>query len=388
MHVGCDSIICPDNYIDNWTLDSNKELISSVWELKDKAAGLHCMKKVEEWKYLGDILSSNAKCDANIKERVRRGTGAAIQVTQMLDDLCLGKFYFQAANTLRSSLFLSSLISNAESWVNVSNKHMSDLEATDEQLLRGILAAQRNTPKEALFLETGNIPVKYVIISRRVNFLHYILCQDEDSLISRFFAAQCADPIKGDWASTVKKDLEFLNIDLSFEEISSYSKKAFKLIVKDAVKAKAFSDLVKAQQGHSKGKEITYRDLSLQEYLKANSPLTNKEKRFLFSARTRGLDVKNNFKQGKKDLQCRLCRKHIEDQQSLLTCEALDQGSYAHFSTQPRYSDIFSENLEKLAAITRVLHKKFDNFTYHVNRQAPHSLLALLQMLFSLLITL
>ena len=111
--------------------------ISSVWDLNDKEAGQHCMKKVNEWKYLGDILSSNAKCDANIKERVRRGTGAAIQVTQMLDDLCLGKFYFQAANTLRSSLFLSSLISNAESWVNVSNKHMSDLEATDEQLLRG-----------------------------------------------------------------------------------------------------------------------------------------------------------------------------------------------------------------------------------------------------------
>ena len=168
----------------------------------------------------------------------------------------------------------------------------------------------------------------------------------------------------------MKKDLEFLNINLSFEEISSYSKKAFKLIVKDAVKAKAFSDLVKAQQGHSKGKEIIYRDLSLQEYLKANSPFTNKEKRFLFSARTRGLDVKNNFKQGKKDLQCRLCRKHIEDQESLLTCEALDQGSNGHFSPQPRYSDIFSENMEKLAAITRVLHQKFDNFTYHVSRQA------------------
>ena len=232
----------------------------------------------------------------------------------MLDDLCLGKFYFQAANILRSSLFLSSLISNAESWVNVSNKHVSNLEATDEQLLRDIFAAQRNTPKEMLFLETGNIPVKYVIISRRVNFLHYILCQDEDSLLSKFFAAQCADPIKGDWASTVKRDLKFLDINLSFQDISSYSKKAFKLIVKDAVKAKAFSDLVKAQKGHSKGKEITYKELSLQEYLKADSPLTTKEKRFLFSARTRGLNVRNNFKKGKTDLQCRLCQKHIEDQ--------------------------------------------------------------------------
>ena len=98
--------------------------------------------------------------------------------------------------------------------------------------------------------------MKYVIISRRVNFLHYILSQDEDSLLSRFFDAQFEDPIKGDWASTVKRDLEFLNIKLTFKEISSYSKKAFKLLVKDAVKAKAFSDLVKAQKGHSKGKEI------------------------------------------------------------------------------------------------------------------------------------
>ena len=143
--------------------------------------------------------------------------------------------------------------------------------------------------------------MKYVIISRRINFLHHILCQDEDSLLSRFLSAQCENPIKGDWASSVKRDLEFLNIKLSFKEKSSYSKKAFKVIVKDAVKAKAFSDLSRAQKGHSKGKEIVYRELSLQKYLNADSPLTIKEKRFLFSARTRGLDVKNNFKQGKNN---------------------------------------------------------------------------------------
>ena len=194
-----------------------------------------------------------------------------------------------------------------------------------------------------------------------------LLCQDEDSLLSKFFAAQCADPIRGDWASTVKRDLELLNIKLSFKEISSYSKRAFKLLVKDAVKAKAFSDLVKAQKGHSKGREITYKELSLQEYLKADSPLTTKEKRFLFSARTRGLDVRNNFKKGKTDLQCRLCQKHIEDQQSLLTCEALKQGQDA---PQQKYSDIFSQDMRELTAITKVLHQRFENFSLHVSRQA------------------
>ena len=122
----------------------------------------------------------------------------------------------------------------------------------------------------------------------------------------------------------MKKDLDFLNINLSFEEIAGYSKAAFKKLVKDSVKKKAFSELIKQQREHSKGKEIVYKDLGLQEYLKLNSPLSIEEKQFLFAARTRGLDLKNNFKQGKKDLRCRLCRGHIEDQQSLLTCPALN----------------------------------------------------------------
>ena len=153
------------------------------------------MKKVTEWKYLGDVLNSDGKCDSNIKERVRKGTGASIQVTQMLSDLCLGKYYFQSAMILRSSLFLSSLISNSEAWVNVSAKNVSDLERIDEQLLRDLLAAQRNTPKETLYLETGSIPVRFVMISRRINFLHWILCEEKNSLVSRFFQAQCSEPI-------------------------------------------------------------------------------------------------------------------------------------------------------------------------------------------------
>ena len=64
-----------------------------------------------------------------------------------------------------------------------------------------------------------------------------------------------------------------------------------------------------------------------------------------------------------------LCRKHIEDQQSLLTCEALDPRKNGQFP-QPEYSDIFSEKIEKLVAITRLLHTKFDKFSFHVNRQA------------------
>ena len=127
---------------------------------------------------------------------------------------------------------------------------------------------------------------------------------------------------------------------------------------------------MKRQKEHSKGKEICYRDLSLQKYLKANSPLSIEEKQFLFAARTRGLGVMNNFKQGKQDIKCRLCKNHTEDQQSLLTCSALNK---IGFSSQPAYCDIFSDNMDKMTAITKLLKEKYAEFTLHVNRQQSSS---------------
>ena len=370
MHVGNKSAICPDNFIDTWTLQSKNQKITSVWELEDVESDQHCMKKVTEWKYLGDVINSNAKCDSNIKDRAGKGSGAADQIIQMLSDLCLGKYYFQSAVILRTSLFLATLLSNAETWVNISPKNISDLENIDEQLLRDLLSAHRKTPKETLYLETGSIPVRFVIIARRINFLHYILCEDKNSLISRFFKAQCAEPIKGDWASTVMKDLDFFNIKLSFDEIARYSKSAFVSLVKDSVKKKAFSELVKQQKDHSKGKEIVYRELCLQKYLGATSPLNKEEKQFLFAARTRGLDLKNNFKQGKQDLMCRLCQGHIEDQQNLLTCSVLNN---VKAPVQADYRDIFSDRMDKLLVITKLLKAKFEEFNFHVNRQPSRS---------------
>ena len=332
------------------------------------------MQKVTEWKYLGDVLNSNGKCDSNIKKRVERGKGAAGKIMHMLSDLCLGKYYFQSAIILRTSLFLASLISNCEAWVNLSPQNISNLESIDEQLLRDLLCAQSKTPKETLYLETGSIPVRFVIISRRINFLHYILCEDENSLLGRFFKAQCAEPVRGDWASTVRKDLDFFNIKLSFDQIARYSKSSFRTFIEDSVKKKAFSELVRKQKEHSKGKEIVYKELCIQNYLTSKSPLSIEEKQFLFAARTRGLNLRNNFKQGKQDIQCRLCGKHTEDQQSLLTCSALDN---VEAPLQSEYRDIFSDRIDKITAITKVLKAKFEEFNFQVNRQMSRSATAI-----------
>ena len=55
----------------------------------------------DNWKYLGDILSSDGKNDANIKARTYRGLGAITNIFQTLKEICLGRYFYEAAMILR-----------------------------------------------------------------------------------------------------------------------------------------------------------------------------------------------------------------------------------------------------------------------------------------------
>ena len=103
-------------------------------------------------------------------------------------------------------------------------------------------------------METGCIPIRFILKSRRVNFLHYILSDKEESLLSNIFRAQCDNPVKGDWVTTVQNDLKELELDISFEQIKAFTKDEFRIKEKKLVRRKAFEYLQNLQQTHSSDK--------------------------------------------------------------------------------------------------------------------------------------
>ena len=360
MHVGKSSIVCPVNTIDTWKLEPKQENISTIFDLIDKEGEKYHLESVKSDVYLGDVLQCNAKNDINITERSNRGNGTVIQIVQMLEDLCLGRYFFEAALLLRNSMLLSTLLSNSESWYNLTKNDIGKLESTDEQLLRKIFSAPKSTPKELLYLESGSLPIRYILISRRLNFLWYILNQNDDSMLTEFLRAQCENPVKGDWILTVMDDLKELDIKENLDDIREISKDKFKKIVKIKVKEKAFKYLSELQETHSKSKNIKYHDLSLQEYLKPDtSDLSIKEKSFIFNARSRMLNVSCNFKDGKSSILCRKCDDEYETQEHLLSCKALDDNSVMNRNDIPSYEDIFGSDTEKIKLIGRILLNKF-----------------------------
>ena len=58
-----------------------------------------------------------------------------------------------------------------------------------------------------LYLEAGVKPVRFVIKSRRLNFLKEIQNREPHELIKRIYEAQILKPSKGDWTEMVREDL-------------------------------------------------------------------------------------------------------------------------------------------------------------------------------------
>ena len=234
---------------------------------------------------------------------------------------------------------------------------MDKLGKAVENLLRRILECPASTPKEMLYLELNCLPIRFIIMSRRLNFLSSIVREDEDSLIFKFLQAQLRSPSKNDWGQTVLSDLELLEIDTSIDNIKSIPVETFRKTINDRIQKEALKYLNNEKMKHSKVLHIEHTKMELQDYL-SPTDLSVKEAKFLFMLRCRMADVKANFSGSYSSLCCPLCEVETDTQKHLLSCEALSEENEI-VTRVPSYEDLFSIELEAKSVISRVLMKKF-----------------------------
>ena len=64
--------------------------------------------------------------------------------------------------------------------------------------MRQLLKTTKGCPITQMYLELGQTPARFDICKLRLLFLKYILDQESDSLIQKFFYLQLEQPTKGD----------------------------------------------------------------------------------------------------------------------------------------------------------------------------------------------
>ena len=231
MHIGkrINEDICQSVTVDEW-----KEVViqndEGEKELKDKYIGRSIMSDVKVKKYLGDIIASDGRNKVNIKDKTNKAQGNVNKIITTLTERPYGHHNFKAAKLMRESILLGGLLTNSEAWINILKEDLDNLEKPDTILMRKILSNTGNPSKVFMLLEMGVIPVTFVLMQKRMNFLHYILKESTTTLVRQVFNALKEDSRKGDFVALSNNDREELEIEMDNTDIEAMSKHKWKKI--------------------------------------------------------------------------------------------------------------------------------------------------------------
>ena len=335
--------------VDSWviTYDDQDNLVETEGEKVE-------MQEETEIKYLGFVISGNASNVANILEKKMKSIGTIRSITNMIKGL--ETFTIKNGLIYLNSLLRSSILYAGETYYNLSEKELRMVEMIEEECLSKILNTGRHCPRAILYLETGHHPARFQIFRMMLNFLKYILDQEKNSLVSRFFIAQKDNPIKGDWVSYVMKLLKDMEINLTLEDIEKMKRNPFKKIVNKQVQKASFKYLISKIK--SKGKEIRYGTvLKCQGYLMPNSILTLEEQLNIFSYRARMNNLQNNFP-GNKIIELCKCGTEMSNEH-LYECNFLNNSE-----KKVDYSRIFEGRLCEMKYILNILEENKIQFEF------------------------
>ena len=284
----------------------------------------HVMKDAEKEKYLGDVIDKNGKIQATIENRKDKGQGIVASILSIINDIPFGKHRVEVGLKLREAMLINGMLFNSEAWHGVTNAQVATLEKLDLALLRGILNASRGTPNSFLYLETGSLPIHWILAQRRINYLRHIYTRSEDELIRKVFEAQKESPTNGDFVKLVEKDMSKLEITHDEVATGELTKNGLRKVVRDV----AFRQLKEVLAKGTKASGIRYNQFEMQEYLRSGT-ISKEEMSTLTNLRSKCVKgIKSNFKNMHKmclhcPLQCSIEDPPEDTQEHVLVCSKL-----------------------------------------------------------------
>ena len=100
------------------------------------------------------------------------GQQAIDKIFSILNETFFGHNYYKVPLLLCEALFMNTILTNIEATSNISNTDIKNLERKDEEFILRQLSGQQNSSRAAASLTLGVILISYVIMKRRLLFLH------------------------------------------------------------------------------------------------------------------------------------------------------------------------------------------------------------------------
>ena len=250
-------------------------------------------------------MHNSGSVKLNVAKRLSKGWGRISEILAIVKEAPLGRRRIEAGLLLRKSRLLNGTLFNSEAWHGLKKGQIEAFEKIYEALIKGLLACHAKIPLPALYLETGQVPVRYILACRRILYLQTILHRSDEELIKRVYLAQRADTTDGDFCQLVDEDRRLLDLQLTDIQIGSISSFDLKKLVKVKARQASFKYLMDIKETKTKMDNISYMNSFLpQSYLLS---MTREQSSLMVALRTRTLrGIRSDFGNMYVDKQCPL----------------------------------------------------------------------------------
>ena len=120
-------------------------------------------------------MEKSGKIRATIEDRQKKGYGIVAEILAILNEIPLGQYKMEIGLQLRQAMLVNGMLFNSEAWHSISEDELRMLEAVDEHLLRSLVKGHSKTSIEFLYLESGALPIRFLISTRRLLYHQTIL---------------------------------------------------------------------------------------------------------------------------------------------------------------------------------------------------------------------
>ena len=317
--------------------------------------GRMVVERTNKYKYLGLIINEDGNLKDHIQE-IKKKTEAAYESTI---SICQNNLFrgIEMATTCIWKLYetcLQPLITyGLETWP-IKKSELIEIEKIQEHLIKRFLMTPYQTPSEAIYYETGLMNIENLIYRNRI-LMKERLGKKQINLVNKTIEING----KNSWQTTADDLSKKLGVERN-------RNRPTKIPIRNKLKLNQYetlkkSSMYKSKINHLKNNVINYKN-ERKEYINV---LNRKQASLIFTlkAKSRMLEVKNNFKENfKKDPSCRKCLIHLETQEHIFnTCPAI------HLNNEYKISnnEIFNEDIpalkntaEKIEKIFKILQDK------------------------------
>ena len=272
-------------------------------------------------KYLGDWiheLGCRESISTTIKERIQKLISKSEEIIQIAESPLMGAL---GDSTVAIRLFeaqiIPALLFNCESWVDISNTHLTELQNFQDKFLRKLLWMPPTTTKAILHWDGMMETMRWRIAKKKILFIRKMAMRDCDNICRRALIHEFIQGIQGLGTEGEVLAKEAGLMDQRFHQDP-------KATINKATSLACRQECRRDMENSRKVRDRLSDDRETFEYLK-EMPL--KEARIWMRYRARAIKgVKDNCRASHDDLKCNQCNEQAtETQEHLETCSGYDR---------------------------------------------------------------